>query len=40
VLALALATLLTFWLAHVYAQVLAHHLQVATGLRWGILRSG
>jgi hypothetical protein len=37
VLALTLSTLLTFWLAHVYARVLAHHLQAATGLRWDIV---
>jgi hypothetical protein len=34
VLALTLATLLVFWLAHVYAQALAHHLRGVGGLRW------
>jgi hypothetical protein len=37
VLALTLITLLTFWLAHVYAQVLAHHLRGATRPRWDIV---
>jgi hypothetical protein len=34
VLAATTATLLVFWLAHVYADALAHHLRGATRLRW------
>lgn len=34
VLALTVATLVVFWLAHVYAEALAHHLRGATRLRW------
>jgi hypothetical protein len=33
-LSLTIATLLVFWLAHVYAHALAHHLRGATRLRW------
>jgi len=36
VLELALGTLLVFWLAHVYAKALAHHLQGAR-LRWSAI---
>jgi uncharacterized BrkB/YihY/UPF0761 family membrane protein len=34
VLALTLATLVVFWLAHVYAAALSHYLRRATRLRW------
>jgi hypothetical protein len=34
VVAATVATLVVFWLAHVYAQALAHHLQGASRLRW------
>ena len=34
VLALTVATLVVFWLAHVYAQALAHHLRGARRLEW------
>lgn len=37
VLAVTAATLLVFWLAHVYAQALARHLRGATRLRWGTI---
>jgi hypothetical protein len=39
VLALTLATLLVFWLAHVYAQALAHHLRGAARLRWATVHA-
>jgi hypothetical protein len=35
---LTLATLFVFWLAHVYAQALSHHLKGATGLEWAAIR--
>jgi hypothetical protein len=37
VLALTVATLAIFWLAHVYAQALSHHLRGTTGPRWSIV---
>ena len=37
VLVLAVATLAVFWLAHVYAQALAHHLKGMTRLRWSTI---
>ena len=37
VLALTVATLAIFWLAHVYAESLSHHLQDATRPRWAIV---
>jgi hypothetical protein len=37
VLALTVATLLVFWLAHVYAAALSHHLLRATRLRWATI---
>jgi hypothetical protein len=36
---LTAATLFVFWVAHVYAQALSHHLQGATGLNWTIVRT-
>jgi hypothetical protein len=39
VLALTIATLAVFWLAHVYAAALAHHLQAARRLHWPIIRA-
>ena len=37
-LSLTVATLLVFWLAHVYAQALSHHLRGARRLEWSVLR--
>jgi hypothetical protein len=37
-LALTAATLLVFWLAHVYAQALSHHLRGARRLHWPVVR--
>jgi hypothetical protein len=37
-LSLAVATLFVFWLAHVYAQALSHHLRGARRLEWSVLR--
>jgi hypothetical protein len=37
VLALTVATLVVFWLAHVYAQALAHHLRGARKLEWSAI---
>lgn len=34
ILVVALATLAVFWVAHVYAHALSHHLRGATRLRW------
>jgi hypothetical protein len=39
VLALTLATLVVFWLAHVYAAALSHHLRGATRLRRATVRA-
>jgi hypothetical protein len=39
VLALAVATLAVFWLAHVYAHALAHHLRGAKRLDWPAIRA-
>jgi hypothetical protein len=36
---LTVATLLVFWLAHVYAQALSHHLRGARRLDWAIVRA-
>ena len=36
---LALATLFVFWLAHVYAQALSHHLRGARRLEWSAVRT-
>jgi hypothetical protein len=36
---LTVATLFVFWVAHVYAQALSHHLQGATRLNWTIVRT-
>jgi hypothetical protein len=36
---LTVATLLVFWVAHVYAQALSHHLKGATRLDWAIVRA-
>ena len=36
---LALATLFVFWLAHVYAQALSHHLRGAKSLDWSVVTS-
>jgi hypothetical protein len=38
-LSLTVATLFVFWLAHVYAQALAHHLRGARRLEWGAVRA-
>jgi hypothetical protein len=38
-LSLAVATLFVFWLAHVYAQALSHHLQAARQLDWSAVRT-
>jgi hypothetical protein len=38
VLALTVATLVIFWLAHVYTQTLAHHLRGGTRLRWATVK--
>ena len=38
-LGLTIATLLVFWLAHVYAHALAHHLQGARRLDWSVVRA-
>lgn len=35
---LAVATLSVFWLAHVYAQALSHHLRGARRLEWPVVR--
>ncbi|WP_432874888.1 hypothetical protein ACQPYH_23025 [Kribbella sp. CA-245084] len=32
-------TLVIFWLAHVYAEALAHHLNAADRLDWGVVRT-
>jgi hypothetical protein len=37
VLGLTLATLVVFWLAHVYAHALAHHLRGARRLEWPVI---
>ena len=37
-LALTAATLSVFWLAHVYAQALSHHLKGARRLEWAVVR--
>ena len=37
VLALTVATLVVFWLAHVYAHALAHHLRGAKRLDWPVI---
>jgi hypothetical protein len=37
-LSLTAATLLVFWLAHVYAQALSHHLRGARRLEWSVVR--
>src|SRR5215213_8703444 len=37
-LSLTVATLLVFWLAHVYAQALSHHLRGARRLEWSVVR--
>jgi hypothetical protein len=37
-LTLAVATLFVFWLAHVYAQALSHHLRGARRLEWPVVR--
>jgi hypothetical protein len=39
VLALTVATLVVFWLAHVYAHALAHHLRGAKRLDWPVIRA-
>ena len=39
VLALTVATLAVFWLAHVYAHALAHHLRGAKRLDWTVIRA-
>jgi hypothetical protein len=36
---LTVATLFVFWVAHVYAQALSHHLRGATRLDWTIVRT-
>jgi hypothetical protein len=38
-LSLAVATLFVFWLAHVYAQALSHHLRGARQLDWSVVRA-
>ena len=38
-LSLAVATLFVFWLAHVYAQTLSHHLRGARRLEWSVVRT-
>jgi hypothetical protein len=38
-LALTVATLGVFWLAHVYAQALSHHLRGARRLEWAVVRA-
>ena len=38
-LSLTVATLFVFWLAHVYAQALSHHLQRARRLEWSAVRT-
>ena len=38
-LGLTIATLLVFWLAHVYAHALAHHLRGARRLDWSVVRA-
>jgi hypothetical protein len=38
-LSLAVATLFVFWLAHVYAQALSHHLRGARRLDWAVVRT-
>ena len=37
-LTLTIATLFVFWLAHVYAHALAHHLRGARRLDWSVVR--
>ena len=37
-LSLTVATLFVFWLAHVYAQALSHHLRGARRLEWSVVR--
>jgi hypothetical protein len=39
ILALTVATLVVFWLAHVYAHALAHHLRGAKRLEWPVVTS-
>ena len=36
---LTVATLFVFWLAHVYAQALSHHLRGARRLEWSVVRT-
>ena len=36
---LTAATLFVFWLAHVYAQALSHHLRGARRLEWSVVRT-
>ena len=38
-LTLTVATLFVFWLAHVYAQALSHHLRGARRLEWSVVRA-
>ena len=38
-LSLAVATLFVFWLAHVYAQTLSHHLRGSSQLEWSVVRT-
>jgi hypothetical protein len=38
-LSLTVATLFVFWLAHVYAQALSHHLRGARRLKWSAVRT-
>ena len=38
-LTLTVATLFVFWLAHVYAQALSHHLRRARQLEWSVVRT-
>ena len=38
-LGLTVATLFIFWLAHVYAQTLSHHLRGARRLEWGAVKA-
>jgi small neutral amino acid transporter SnatA (MarC family) len=38
-LTLTVATLFVFWLAHVYAQALSHHLRGARRLEWSVVRT-
>jgi hypothetical protein len=38
-LSLTVATLFVFWLAHVYAEALSHHLRGARQLEWSVVRT-